>query len=926
MENSYQSSIEYVSKLVQDHKGDWEEIDKTILDIVANAQKITIPAVKDLGSIRGLNEEIQKEINLRKQLAEQVQKQEQIITRLQKKITSAATSGRKQLTEEEKLNKKVEQSERRLNQVRNDKWKSVEQNRKASREEAQAIRNALTVYGKYSQELTQITREYKDLAIRKERNNDLTEEEIKRMDALGTRIDSLRGSLVKVDHRVGQFGRSVGSYGKQFDSLGFSVAQLTREMPAFAYGAQIGFAALSNNIPIFVDEISKAKKEVASLRAEGKATTGVLGRLSKAIFSWQSLISVGVTLLTLYGAELIEMSEGLFDAKDAASAAERAQKKYTEALEEGTGAIEAERVKLEALVEIAGDETEERGKRNDAVKILQNMYPDYLGNLTTENTKSKEIAESINDIVTGLENKAKAQAAEKVLAEQAQKYLEDTMSIQEKFTDRIADAKERAARSARLEAEGYKEANKIAGESNLVETLERQQKVAMAKASIEYEAFVNQLKETYKNIPDLMDVFGDDGSGSGGSDATREQIESIQEMNRFVEGSVEYYNNLLGVMRQEQSRLATNTAEWQTYKEQIEETEDALMRITDFHGWLEKSMAMSKEELDDFGKEVVDVLTGGGIESGMKALVDITGESLDELYDQFTSFYESDFESFSKFFDDKVAKSEEGNEKMADLQKQLYEESIKLVNDLFEGEIEKIELKIEENKDYYATLLDNANLTEERRSALEAERDAKERKLLKEKRKREREQFLFEKSIALAKAIINVAAAITEFGVISPQAILAGIIGAIQVAQIAAQTIPKFAVGTENAPAGMAIVDEFGPEVHTDKHGNVKSFGSTGGPNKRFLEEGDKIYKSRQEYFRRKGADSNMQAIEDTIWNLNMQYQGAAIPAQDVTAAFMVELSALRDSNERLGKQMKAIASRPVNVHNNVVIDDKRPY
>jgi hypothetical protein len=51
-----------------------------------------------------------------------------------------------------------------------------------------------------------------------------------------------------------------------------------------------------------------------------------------------------------------------------------------------------------------------------------------------------------------------------------------------------------------------------------------------------------------------------------------------------------------------------------------------------------------------------------------------------------------------------------------------------------------------------------------------------------------------------------------------------------------------------NSPEGFAMVDEKRPEIHTDRQGNIKSTGESGA-NMRWLNSGDKIYKSHEEYF-----------------------------------------------------------------------------
>ena len=79
-------------------------------------------------------------------------------------------------------------------------------------------------------------------------------------------------------------------------------------------------------------------------------------------------------------------------------------------------------------------------------------------------------------------------------------------------------------------------------------------------------------------------------------------------------------------------------------------------------------------------------------------------------------------------------------------------------------------------------------------------------------------------------------------------AIIAGI-GAAELAMVASAPLPQYFTGRESGGSEWAIVDELRPEVHTDSKGNIKSMGSEKGANLRFLEAGDKIYKSHEDYF-----------------------------------------------------------------------------
>ena len=66
------------------------------------------------------------------------------------------------------------------------------------------------------------------------------------------------------------------------------------------------------------------------------------------------------------------------------------------------------------------------------------------------------------------------------------------------------------------------------------------------------------------------------------------------------------------------------------------------------------------------------------------------------------------------------------------------------------------------------------------------------------------------------------------------------------IGQLAKRVIAQganFEKGTPNAPyTGLATVDEKGAEIHTDKQGNVKSFGQNKGARLAAIERGDKIY------------------------------------------------------------------------------------
>jgi hypothetical protein len=101
-----------------------------------------------------------------------------------------------------------------------------------------------------------------------------------------------------------------------FNGMAMSINQLTREMPAFTYSMQTGFMAISNNIPMFVDQINLAKRANMELTQTGQPVKSVFSQVASSIFSFQTLMGVGITVLTVYGAEIYNWAASLFSANN----------------------------------------------------------------------------------------------------------------------------------------------------------------------------------------------------------------------------------------------------------------------------------------------------------------------------------------------------------------------------------------------------------------------------------------------------------------------------------------------------------------------------------------------------------------------------------------------------------------------------------
>ena len=101
-------------------------------------------------------------------------------------------------------------------------------------------------------------------------------------------IQAVTKELSEAEHASGRFYRNVGNYASGWNGLNVQVQQLARELPSLAVSMNTFFLAISNNLPMLIDEIKLAKERLAELKAEGKEGTPVWKQLTKSLLSWQT--------------------------------------------------------------------------------------------------------------------------------------------------------------------------------------------------------------------------------------------------------------------------------------------------------------------------------------------------------------------------------------------------------------------------------------------------------------------------------------------------------------------------------------------------------------------------------------------------------------------------------------------------------------
>lgn len=304
------------------------------------------------------------------------------------------------------------------------------------RELANQIKLEQTAIGsinEMSQALTRMRAVYKNMSDA-EREGAQGQTMLKNIESLDTKIKELDASM-------GVHTRNVGNYASGFNMLGFQIQQVARELPSLAYGPQIFFSAISNNLPMLADEIARAKKSVDELKKAGQTFTPVWKQIASSIFSWQTLLVAGVTVLTLYGKEITNWVASLFKGKTTIDASAAALERFNSAMAQGSVSAQSELTKLNLLYRAATDLSRPYEERAEAVKKLQDIYPAYFGNMAAEQVMVGNAVGAYENLRDAIIEVAQAKAAQELITENVIKKLKiegtDEYKRIQSYADRI---------------------------------------------------------------------------------------------------------------------------------------------------------------------------------------------------------------------------------------------------------------------------------------------------------------------------------------------------------------------------------------------------------------------------------------------------------------------------------------------------------
>lgn len=397
----------------------------------------------------------------------------------------------------------------------------------ANREEVKALQSAMRLY---SHEIQDNIKEEKNLegsvnGLRKS-IRDLTaqynalsaaDREGSVGNGIAERISKMQAQVSAAEQRLGNFRSNVGNYQSAFNGLNVSVSQIVRELPSATMGANMFFLAISNNIPMLVDEINKLRAANKLAMKEGKQGVPILKQLGAAVFSWNSLISVGITLLTVYGKDIVSWIGNLFKGREAAMTMAEAQAEVNKQMAESSGNYGDQVAKLRALQLQWNQLGDDLKVKTEFVKKNQEAFHKLGVKINDTNDAERLLVEQTDDFVLALQARAKAAAAQKLASEEYESYLkvvaetEDELAQAERLKSFYVKQKaDREKMYSGLTADIYQRQIRasqtmINQQQKIIDNIQEQRNAAMKNGNV-YAKLQNQYKKQATDILNQLEI------------------------------------------------------------------------------------------------------------------------------------------------------------------------------------------------------------------------------------------------------------------------------------------------------------------------------------------------------------------------------------------------------------------------------------
>ena len=454
---------------------------------------------------------------------------------------------------------------------------------------------------------------------------------------------------------TGKYQLQVGDYSKAMTGLNIATQQVIREMPVLAQSAQMFAMAISNNIPILLDNIKavKASSEAAkAMKADliAQAEAALLAGekleyeakmaeanaikvqsaakgLLKSVMSWQTLIVLLLSVLPRVIKNIQDKKKAIDQQNGSMVEAISLEKMWADAMKAGNNAIVDNITELSVYNDIATDSNRTWEDRIKVAETMKQKWEDELGSLSAEEIALGKAQTAVDNLTESLIRQAEARAyleeitrltKEKYDLEQKQQQLAQKRIEEEEKLQQLQLSRQQTASMQQWTSSAPTQFNTFGGASLLgADVMIGSQEKAIEKVDEEIkntDESIQNIGETIQKLKDRISALGliELFTGGGGKkpkdtlanlgDYYYDYLESIYNLN---EDEYEREYQLLDLQ----------------YKRQIKAAEDRLAK--------ERETGQLTEEQEKYQLGIIENLR----EAHGKALVKLVEEQEQKMRD-----------------------------------------------------------------------------------------------------------------------------------------------------------------------------------------------------------------------------------------------------------------------------------------------------
>lgn len=239
-------------------------------------------------------------------------------------------------------------------------------------------------------------------------------------------ISELQSRLASVEAITGKFSQSMDKAAGAVKNMeqnanrgrmvAFAFGQVIRDAGFFSQSFGLGILAISNNIPILIDQLSLSIKALQPF-------AGALSLIG-------SILTAGLTVWAYSSQAIKKNKESIEDWRNSLDDAIEVQLR-------GTQSAQEEITKLDFLYKAATNVANSNKTRLEAAKQLQDLYPTIFGNLSKESIMLGDVGGRYDDLRISILSAAQAQAALNKIVQNSSRIQDNNIRILEAENKRI---------------------------------------------------------------------------------------------------------------------------------------------------------------------------------------------------------------------------------------------------------------------------------------------------------------------------------------------------------------------------------------------------------------------------------------------------------------------------------------------------------